>query len=238
MFLCAACVGAAAKSDANQRFRAQPSHTVLTKWYDSKGRRQRIYSLKTAAPVTLSSPAEKRMEGKCIILRSENLKIKAYTRGKVLYQSSEQDKASRGERITIIPVDEVKKGGTIYLHLTPLKNKTGAVTEPVYLMSNNEYLFSVLCREKAVIAGVFALFAIGISLLIFALSRRRCAALHYLLLADGCLILLLLSGSDLWWFVNGSGAAKESLHTAACLLLAATCTAGIIQKCRRFSYSR
>ena len=238
MVLALMCITAAAKSSGDMLFCSQPSHTVITKWYDNKGRRQRIYNLKTTEPVTLSSPIEKSINGRCIIIRSENLKITAYTKGKVLYKSSGKDKEYKGERVTIIPVDEVKKGGTIYLNLTPVKSKTGAVMEPVYLMSNNEYLFSVLCREKAVIAGIFTLFAIGFALLIFALSQRNCAGLYYLIIADLCLMLLLLSGSDLILFFIGSGAAKESLHTAMYIMLPITLAAGIIQKFLRSSYCR
>lgn len=238
MVLALLCITAVSKSSGDLLFRTQPSHTVITKWYDNKGRRQRIYNLKTTEPVTLSSPVEKSINGRCIIIRSENLKITVYTKGKVLYKSSGKDKECTGERVTIIPVDEVKKGGTIYLNLTPVKSKTGAVTEPVYLMSNNEYLFSVLCREKAVIAGIFTLFAIGVALIVQTIRRRKNADLFYLLIAEFCLILLLLSGSDLIFFFIGSGAAKESLHTAMYIMLPITLAAGIIQKFLRSSYCR
>lgn len=227
---------ASAQSHSDIRFTQKPSHTVMTEWYNDKGRRQRIYTLEITTPLTLTAPMEESTKGKCVIIQSENLQIKAYTRGKVLY--TPQGKNFSGKRITIIPADEIKKGGTLFLTLTPVENKKGTVTAPVYLASNDAYLYSVLSREKAVIISIFILATILVFLLFQLFNNHKRTSALYLILADIALMILLMSGSDLYQFFIASSAANQALHKAMYILLPIIIATGIIQKCRRPSYCR
>ena len=210
------------KGEPSQRLYSAPAHTVITKWYGDNGRRKNIHQLQIDEDIILHAKTEE--TGKCIILKTSNVAVKAYTKGKVLYECTETGRALRGQRITIIDAKELKKGAAIYLRLSPAEKKIGTIDAPIYSADVNEYLFTLLSNEKGTVialAAMLSAFLISLSLFIFsAVFLRRKSPLPLLFCSANILsAMLLLSKSDLLQFFISSSEMKMVFSATAYILL-------------------
>ncbi|MBR3149412.1 MAG: hypothetical protein IKF64_04505 [Eubacterium sp.] len=227
LVLCALCFFAV-RGGNGFRFESRPAHAVISKWYAQNGRRHMIPDEKITNALTLSANPEYDCTDKYIIIKSENLKIFAYTEGKILYDSKGRDSEYRGERITLIPVGDVCKNGTIQLMLTPIKNKTGKVKAPVYIADNNDYLFTLLSRESTAIKALLSLLMIEAGIAVMLMYNKSSAPLFLAFLICMCAVILIFARSDLSQFLIASSRAKEYiiyssyafLSVLSCLLAA------------------
>ena len=195
------------KGAPSNRLSAVPSHSVISKWYGDNDRRQNIHTLQIDNGITLHAKTDEKAD--CIVLKTTNVSIKAYTKGKILYECEEKGRALTGTRITIIDTREVKKGAVIFLHLSPAKNKIGTIDAPIYSTSVNDYLLTLLSKEKCALIALIAMvltFAISLSFFIFeAVFLKRKSPLPLLFCTANLLaIMLTISNSDLYQFVFSS----------------------------------
>ena len=202
------------------RLTCTPSYTVCNRWYDSEGK---VYNLREE---TFSQFQAYQTEfpkappaGACLVITTKRLGVTAYTGGKTLYSADAQN----GTAYHFIPVDELDGAGTVVLHLTPYRRKTGSISGDVRLCSKNEYLLCMLDKNKPFIAVILTLGALcAVSFGIAAgklLSKKRNGFGDFYLTA----FLLLaatafLFSSDLGAVFVGSPACVQLLKYAALLL--------------------
>ncbi len=224
------------KSDSGAVLRSEPSHRVMTKWYGENGRRFSVCEATVTAPVVLRMTAETDGKDKKLILKTENLAVTAYTKGRILYHCSDTGKALLGKRTTVITADDIKKGKDVYLQLAPAAQQTGKMLQPVYLADNNDYLFTVLARSARthLLLGVLAaamLICLAVVAVFFRQARncraayRKSKPILCLIALSALLFLLLLSKSELFCFLAGCSEGAYLLEHTAYLLLPLPCLA-------------
>ncbi|MBQ7203037.1 MAG: hypothetical protein IJS03_03350 [Eubacterium sp.] len=213
------------KSSDADRFTPKSSHTVLTKWYDKNDRVIKPLKTDFLSSKTIHTMLEKTPpKNSVIIVKSENIKLTAYKRGKILYSTEDTGNRLSGERYTFIPADELKKGDTLYLNITPKQNVTGAIKSPVYLGFTNDFLFTVIVRSKADIAVLSAI-ATGVLLLTsYAVIKRKKKAVYPLALLLNIALFVFVK-SDLFQFIIGSSEMKAVFAFTSYSLLPVTFTA-------------
>ena len=209
----------AAGKSGGLAFSPESSYTVIADWYNNIGRRKSISELEISSPVTLTSKLGDDSRGKSIIIKSNDLRLTLSTEGKIIYSSDGKDSEYKGERITVIPADDIKIGKDIMLRLTPIQGRKGRVTSPVYLAAKNDYFFTLIHREKTVIASVFALFEFSVICAVLLCFLRCKKHLFYIILASLNTALIILCKSNLRQFIFDSCAAWNTLTVISYFLI-------------------
>lgn len=223
MIFCVIFTAALKLSSDGEKFTPSPSHMVLNKWYDENNRKYSINKLDITEEKTFYLTLDKKpFKNAKIILKSENMLIRAYTDGKMLYKSRG---SGFGEYISIIDTEDVNKNSEIYIHLTPVSNMTGRIKSDIYLTSNNDYLLTTICKNKenlciclALAAVVAFLFAIGAVRLAHK-NKKAPKSLYF-----SCFLMLILTliffKGDISQFLIGSSDIKYICIYASYMLLA------------------
>ena len=224
LLIIAVLFAAVLKSSEGTRFTSLPAHSVITKWYGSNGRRQKLAETKVTKEITLHAESEFDCSGKSVIIKVNNLKVSAYTKGRFLYADTSDGKALTGTRTLIFSANEIKKGGEIHLRLSPVIKEAGSITAPIYVTDNNDYLFTLLCREKGVIISTAIMLSCAlISLLcaVFAVlqKRRKFAYLLYLSALFLMSALCSLGKSELMQFAVASSELRYIIRYVSYMLL-------------------
>ncbi|MBQ9517544.1 MAG: hypothetical protein IJR60_05655 [Eubacterium sp.] len=224
------------------RLYPQPSHAVLREWKQSNGRRYDLAGRTLTEDITLRTTLPQGSRAQCMMIKTNNIAVYAYTKGKVICKTADRGLALCGERITIIPLSDVQNGGEITLHLEVF-GKSGSVLSPVYISTNNDLLLTLITREKRAVTALFALLAaIIITAHKAVLVKRKTAPLLCLLSAELSLFTSVLCRSDIAQFLTGSSLARLILiytsPAAAILFFAAYCVLTFIQKRLPASYYR
>lgn len=199
-------------ASGNLKLSPKPSHTVLREWKASNGRRFDVAGAKICESMALRTVLQQDGGARCMMIKSSNLAITVYTRGKVIYSCEDRGLRLCGTRVTVIPLSDVKRGEEITLYLEP-RGKGGEVISPIYIGINNDMMLTVISREKRSIYAVFALCTDAIfTAAKLLLAKRKTAPLLCLLGAELSLIIAIICNCDAAQFFIGSSLARLVLH--------------------------
>ena len=190
----------------------KPSYTVMRDWKATNGRRFDIAGCTLYRPTTLRTVVKADCGMLCMMIKSQNLKITAYTKGKVIYKTCEHGLKLCGTRITVIPLSDLKRGDELSLLLEP-RGKGGRVISPVYAGTNNDMLMNVISRERGTVYALFAVFtAIVLTAAKLLRAKRKTAPLLCLLGAELTLFTCVLCCGDIAQFFIGSSLVRLVLY--------------------------
>ncbi len=224
----------------DMRLSPKPSHTVMRDWKATNGRRFDAAGCKISESTTLRTVVNADCSALCMIIKSRNLAITAYTKGKIIYSTDGRGLSLSGTRVTVIPLSDLKSGAELTLCLDP-GGKSGCVISPIYIGANNDMLLTLIMREKKCVFALFAMCAAVILTVAKILrAKRKTAPLLCLLGAELTLFTALLCGNDIAQFFIGSSLARLVLFyisaTVTPLLFLLFCALLFIQKLLRLSY--
>ncbi|MBR7060155.1 MAG: hypothetical protein IKI34_00255 [Eubacterium sp.] len=190
-----------------ERFSPSPSHIVLNRWTDDNGRIIDIISADIDRDMLIHSNLE---TPPCtqtqFIIKTNNLKISLFTKGKIIYQNTDKKFSGYGKQIHIIDIGDIKKGSELCLFLSPVKGKGAEIEGNIILASKNDFLLDLLCRNMKIIVLLILLFLFFIGLVItgiIKLIKKKKTAPKFLYLS-GCfmiLSLIILLRSEIYQFI-------------------------------------
>ncbi len=219
-----------------------PSYEILRDWKGSNGRRFDVAERTISDNTTLYTKIGQRHLKDCLVIKSQNLKVSAYTKGKVIYSTDDSGIKLCGTRITVIPLSDIKSGGELALHLEP-KGKKAKVILPIYTGAKNDILLSLFLREKTVLYLLFTVLITAILTVQKLLkSKIKTAPLLCLLGAETCIFSFVLCGSDIAQLFIGSSLARLLIRyfslAISLPLLLLFFTLSTIQKLLQIAYYR
>ncbi|MBE6720592.1 MAG: hypothetical protein E7571_08090, partial [Ruminococcaceae bacterium] len=159
--------------DDDVKISSKPAHAVLSHWYRDNGRRFKKLYYPVDKEITVSTKVKESCKNRCVIIHSENLAVTLYTKGKVLYSTKDGGKSLYGNRTTVIDVSDISSSKELFLRLTPVTKGSCRITEPIYLTTNNDYIVTMLSRERATLTAATAMLAAIIICLIAAAVKRN-----------------------------------------------------------------
>ena len=198
--------------------KSKPAHSVMSHWYLSNGRRFDTLKNDVTEPVSISAQAEGSTDGKCLVIKSENLEITLFAKGKTIYKSADRGRRLRGRRITVIPLSDVKKGATVTLRLSPAEKSVGKILSPIYFTTNNDFLLTLFSRERSTAFAILIL-SFAVVLLAESAAKRKSTAPLYIIGEVLIFQLFLLCKSDLAQLFISSSLARLIIANMSLWLL-------------------
>ena len=148
------------------------SHIVLNKWIDKNERKKSIADFEIKEDKTYYTVLDKIPCSQTkLIIKSENLNISIFTKGKTLYKSENNKLSGYGEYINIIDISDLKDGSVLYLRLSPVKKATGKIKPDILLTSLNDFILSLLVKNAKTIILCTAIFLLFLFFLILGTIR-------------------------------------------------------------------
>ena len=189
------------------RFSPSPSHIVLSRWENDKGRKIDIINTEINDDILVKSKLDNIPCSQTqLIIKTDNLSFSLFTKGKIIYQNTDKKLSGYGRQIHIIDIRDIKKSSELCLYLSPVKCRKGRIEGDIFLSSKNDYLLDILCRNKAKIIELVFLSVLFISLMIIGITKlvKKIKTAPKYLYFSGCLIiisLIILLKSELYQFI-------------------------------------
>ena len=194
------------QTECSSDFSPSPSYIVLNKWIGKNKRKISVTGIEfdeeTAFHTRLANIPFYQSK---MVIRTENLRFMLYTKGKIIFDNTDEKYSGYSKHTHIIDISDIKKGSELTLYLVPVKGCTGRIYSDILLTSKNDYLLNLLNTEKRIIATGIFLFSAFILLLLLGLkgliSKKKTAPKYiYFSTCFLCILLYKLSVSDLAGF--------------------------------------